>query len=74
MEKAEHHTTEHWRPEFHGQEESHVEEEFRHHYDHADGIKDYLDDEEESIGSILKPIEPAKDDPRLKIPKGKSTA
>lgn len=61
-----------WRPTFHGHEEDDYAEEFSHHYDHADGIDEYLLDEAESETG-LKPKQPAKDDPRLRIPKTKAT-
>lgn len=67
-----------WNPDFHGHGDHHSMEEdasYMHHYGHADGIDDeYLEDEEENAGPKLKPKEPAKDDPRLKIPKGKTAA
>lgn len=50
------------------------EHSFEHHYDHADGIDENLLVEEENAGPKFKPIEPAHDDPRLKIPKGKTAA
>lgn len=72
-----------WRSHYHGEEspshhyehssydaddEDH-EHNFRHHYGHEDGI-----DEADLPHGVLTPKTPAKDDPRLKIPQGKSTA
>ena len=71
-----------WRPSFHGEESpahhyEHPHEEeyevekghnYRHHYSHEDGIDDDL------LPHTLTPKTPEKDDPRLKIPQGKSTA
>ena len=59
-----------WTPEFHSRDV--VEDEINHHYEHEDGIDAKFVDGEQ-VGGMLKPKEPEKDDPRLRIPKGKSS-
>lgn len=70
-----------WTPQFHGDEDPRhhyehsqaedVEEDhsYRHHYSHEDGIS-----EDDLPHGMLTPKTPEKDDPRLKIPQGKTTA
>ena len=62
-----------WKADFHGHGEFEDLEEAAdlpptHHYEHSDGVDEFLEDAPKG----LTPKTPAKDDPRLKIPKGKT--
>ena len=63
-----------WTPEFHGHgdfdEEETEEKDSLHRSEPSDGVNEYLEDAPKK----LTPKTPAKDDPRLQIPKGKSEA
>lgn len=62
-----------WRPDFHARGDYDDEDyDFTHHYMHGENELEDEDIENESKG--LTPKTPEKDDPRLKIPAGKSTA
>lgn len=60
-----------WNPEFHGMEDEAL---YNHHYGHADGIDDEYLENVPVKRPNLKLKEPAKDDPRLNIPTGKTAA